>query len=216
MEDEIQSFKKVNIDYIESMDTSQNISRTRSIDILEKSNLSIHQKMLLDDYLDKSFMMSVLCENTKNYYYSFGNVLIIPTILASAILCVFNAAFSSIPTEKHYILTFMNISINGVIAFITALQSVLQINDKYNQFQTLTTKFIKLEHHIENHITNYPDKLDENFIDDIIKSYDNLIDDIDFTFPNFIKKRVKAKYKDNRTMPNVLNGDKKPRLLQKI
>ena len=216
MEDEIQSFKKVNIDYIESMDTSQNISRTRSIDILEKSNLSIHQKMLLDDYLDKSFMMSILCENTKNYYYSFGNVLIIPTILASAILCVFNAASSSIPTESHYILTFMNISINGIIAFIAALQSVLQINDKYNQFQTLTTKFIKLEHHIENHITNYPDKLDENFIDDIIKSYDNLIDDIDFTFPDFIKKRVKAKYKDKRTMPNVLNGDKKPRLLQNI
>ena len=106
----------------------------------------------------------------------------------------------------------MNISINGIIAFISALQSVLQINDKYNQFQTLTTKFIKLEHHIENHITNYPSKLDENFIDDIIKSYDNLIDDIDFTFPEFIKKRVKAKYKDNRTMPNVLNGDKKPRL----
>ena len=216
MEDEIQSFKKVNIDYIESMDTSQNISRTRSIDILEKSNLSIHQKMLLDDYLDKSFMMSILCENTKNYYYSFGNVLIIPTILASAILCVFNAASSSIPTESHYILTFMNISINGIIAFIAALQSVLQINDKYNQFQTLTTKFIKLEHHIENHITNYPSKLDENFIDDIIKSYDNLIDDIDFTFPDFIKKRVKAKYKDKRTMPNVLNGDKKPRLLQNI
>jgi hypothetical protein len=110
----------------------------------------------------------------------------------------------------------MNISINGIIAFIAALQSVLQINDKYNQFQTLTTKFIKLEHHIENHITNYPDKLDENFIDDIIKSYDNLIDDIDFTFPDFIKKRVKAKYKDKRTMPNVLNGDKKPRLLQDI
>ena len=216
MEDEIQSFKKVNIDYIEPMDSSQNINRTQSIDILEKSKLSIHQKMLLDDYLDKSFMMSILCENTKNYYYSFGNVLIIPTILASAILCVFNAASGSIPTESHYILTFMNISINGIIAFIAALQSVLQINDKYNQFQTLTTKFIKLEHHIENHITNYPDKLDENFIDDIIKSYDNLIDDIDFTFPNFIKKRVKAKYKDKRTMPNVLNGDKKPRLLQDI
>jgi len=216
MEDEIQSFKKVNINYIEPMDSSQNINRTRSLDILEQSKLSIHQKMLLDDYLDKSFMMSILCENTKNYYYSFGNVLIIPTILASAILCVFNAASGSIPTESHYILTFMNISINGIIAFIAALQSVLQINDKYNQFQSLTTKFIKLEHHIENYITNYPDKLDENFIDDIIKSYDNLIDDIDFTFPDFIKKRVKAKYKDKRTMPNVLNGDKKPRLLQDI
>lgn len=209
-EEEIQTFKKV------CVNRTQSIDRTQSVDALESSTLTYHQKVLLDDYLDKSFMMSVLCENTKNYYYNFGNVLVIPTILASSILCVFNAAAGSIPINKHFVLTIMNISINGIIAFISALQSVLQINDKYNQFQTLTTKFIKLEHHIENHITNYPSKLDENFIDDIIKSYDNLIDDIDFTFPEFIKKRVKAKYKDKRTMPNVLNGDKKPRLLQNI
>ena len=209
-EEEIQSFKKINID------STQNINRTQSVDALESSKLTYHQKILLDDYLDKSFMMSVLCENTKNYYYNFGNVLVIPTILFSSILCVFNAAAGSIPVNKHFILTAINIAINGIIAFISALQSVLQINDKYNQFQTLTTKFTKLEHHIENHITNYPGRLDENFIDDIIKSYDNLIDDIDFTFPEFIKKRVKAKYKDKRTMPNVLNGDKKPRLLQDI
>ena len=203
-EEEIQPFKKLCVD------------RTQSVDVLESSILTYHQKILLDDYLDKSFMMGMLCENTKNYYYNFGNVLVIPTILASSILCVFNAAAGSIPVNKHFILIAINISINGIIAFMSALQSVLQINDKYNQFQTLTTKFIKLEHHIENHITNYPSKLDENFIDDIIKSYDNLIDDIDFTFPEFIKKRVKAKYKDKRTMPNVLNGDKKPRLLQNI
>ena len=209
-EEEIQSFKKINID------STQNINRTQSVDALESSKLTYHQKILLDDYLDKSFMMSVLCENTKNYYYNFGNVLVIPTILFSSILCVFNAAAGSIPVNKHFILTAINIAINGIIAFISALQSVLQINDKYNQFQTLTTKFTKLEHHIENNITNYPGRLDENFIDDIIKSYDNLIDDIDFTFPEFIKKRVKAKYKDKRTMPNVLNGDKKPRLLQNI
>ena len=209
-EEEIQTFKKV------CVNRTQSIDRTQSVDALESSTLTYHQKVLLDDYLDKSFMMSVLCENTKNYYYNFGNVLVIPTILASSILCVFNAAAGSIPINKHFVLTAINISINGIIAFISALQSVLQINDKYNQFQTLTTKFIKLEHHIENHITNYPSKLDENFIDDIIKSYDNLIDDIDFTFPEFIKKQVKAKYKDKRTMPNVLNGDKKPRLLQNI
>jgi len=203
-EEEIQPFKKVFVD------------RTQSVDILEFSTLTYYQKILLDDYLDKCFMMGILCENTKNYYYNFGNFLVIPTILSSSILCIFNAAAGSIPVDKHFILTLMNISINGIIAFISALQTVLQINDKYNQFQTLTTKFIKLEHHIENHITNYPSKLDENFIDDIIKSYDNLIDDIDFTFPEFIKKRVKAKYKEKKTMPNVLNGDKKPRLLQNI
>jgi hypothetical protein len=193
------------------------LNRTKSIDILDKANLTIHQKILLDGYLDKAFMMSILCDQTKIFYYNLGNTLIIPTILLSAILCVFNAAgSSSIPKERHFILTILNITINAIIAFISSLQSVLQINDKYNQFKTLTTKFIKLEHYIENNITNYPDKVNDVFIDDIIKTYDNLIDDIDFTFPDFIKKRIKLKYKDKRTMPNVLNGDKKPVLLQDL
>lgn len=192
------------------------LDRTKSIDILEASNLTIHQKILLDDYLDKTFIMSILCENAKNYYYNFRNILIIPTILLSSILCILNASSNSIVDEKHFILTILNISINAIIAFISGLQSYLQINDKYIQFQTLTTKFIKLEHYIENYISNYPSKINDKFIDDTISNYDNLIDDIDFTFPNFIKVKVKQKYKDIRTMPNVLNGDKKPILLQDI
>lgn len=192
------------------------IDRTKSIDILEASNLTIHQKILLDDYLDKTFIMSILCENAKNYYYNFRNILIIPTILLSSILCILNASSDSIVDEKHFILTILNIFINAIIAFISGLQSYLQINDKYIQFQTLTTKFIKLEHYIENYISNYPSKINDKFIDDTISNYDNLIDDIDFTFPNFIKVKVKQKYKDIRTMPNVLNGDKKPILLQDI
>ena len=193
------------------------IDRTKSIHILDKANLTIHQKILLDGYLDKAFMMSILCDQTKDYYYKLGNILTIPTILLSAILCVFNAAgSSSIPKEDHFIVTIVNITINAIITFIASLQSILQINNKYNQFQILTTKFIKLEHRIENNITNYPDKVNDVFIDDIIKSYDNLIDDIDFTFPDFIKKRIKLKYKDRRTMPNILNGDKKPVLLQDL
>ncbi len=166
-----------------------NIDRTKSIDILESSELTIHQKILLDDYLDKTFMMAILCEHSKIFYYNFRNILIIPTILLSSVLCIFNASGKSIPEEKHYILNILNISINAVIAFISTLQSFLQINDKYTQFQTLTTKFIKLEHYIENYISNYPDKINDKFIDDVITSYDNLIDDIDFTFPDFIKKK---------------------------
>jgi hypothetical protein len=193
------------------------IDRTESIDILDQSNLTIHQKILLDGYLDKAFMMSILCDYTRNYYYKAGIILTIPTILLSAILCIFNAiGTNNIPDNHHFILTITNIVINGIITFIASLHSLLKINDKFNQFQTLTTKFAKLEHYIENNITNYPDKINEIFIDEIIKTYDALIDDIDFTFPEFIKKQIKLKYKDKRTMPNVLNGDKKPVLLQDL
>ena len=74
-------------------------------DIVEiKTNLNIHQKLLIEDYLDKSFIMSILCEETKNYYYNIRNMLQLPTIILPSILCVFNAANGSIPLEKHYIL----------------------------------------------------------------------------------------------------------------
>ena len=183
-------------------------------DIVEiKTNLNIHQKLLIDDYLDKSFVMSILCEETKNYYNKIRNLLQFPTIILPSILCVFNAANGSIPLEKHYILISINIVLNAVIALFVGLQSIFQINDKYNQFQIITNKFTKLEHYIETTTTNTPEILDSLFVVDIIKSYDSLIDDIDYTFPGFLKNKVKEKYKGSRTMPNILNGDKKPRLL---
>ena len=49
------------------------LNRTKSIDILDKANLTIHQKILLDGYLDKAFMMSILCDQTKIFYYNLGN-----------------------------------------------------------------------------------------------------------------------------------------------
>lgn len=183
-------------------------------DIIEiKTNLNIHQKLLIEDYLDKSFIMSILCEETKNYYYNIRNMLQLPTIILPSILCVFNAANGSIPLEKHYILITINIVLNAIIALFVGLQSIFQINDKYNQFQIITNKFTKLEHYIETTTTNTPESLDSLFVVDIIKAYDSLIDDIDYTFPGFLKNKVKEKYKGSRTMPNILNGDKKPRLL---
>ena len=44
------------------------LNRTKSIDILDKANLTIHQKILLDGYLDKAFMMSILKTTQKDQH----------------------------------------------------------------------------------------------------------------------------------------------------
>jgi len=190
--------------------------KLKSIDSLFNTNLTIYQKILINDYLDKSFIMGILCENSKNYYYNLKISLHLPIVLISSILCIFNSASGSIPEKSHYILTIINIISNAIIAIFISLQSLYQINDKHNQFQQITNKFTKLEHYIETFITNEPAKVNELFINDLIKTYDNIIEDLDFTFPEFIKKKIKLKYKDIRTMPNILNGDKKPILLDDI
>ena len=194
----------------------KNTDKLKSVDSLFNTNLTIYQKMLINDYLDKSFIMGILCENAKNYYYNLKIFLHLPIVLISSILCIFNSASGSIPEKSHYILTIINIISNAIIAIFISLQSLYQIHDKYNQFQQITNKFTKLEHYIETYITNEPTKVNELFINDLIKTYDTIIEDIDFTFPEFIKKKIKLKYKNIRTMPNILNGDKKPILLNDI
>jgi len=196
--------------------SNRNTNNLKSIDSLFNTNLTIYQKILINDYLDKSFIMGILCENSKNYYYNLKISLHLPIVLISSILCIFNSASGSIPEKSHYILTIINIISNAIIAIFISLQSLYQINDKHNQFQQITNKFTKLEHYIETFITNEPAKVNELFINDLIKTYDNIIEDLDFTFPEFIKKKIKLKYKDIRTMPNILNGDKKPILLDDI
>ena len=194
----------------------KNTDKLKSVDSLFNTNLTIYQKILINDYLDKSFIMGILCENAKNYYYNLKIFLHLPIVLISSILCIFNSASGSIPEKSHYILTIINIISNAIIAIFISLQSLYQIHDKYNQFQQITNKFTKLEHYIETYITNEPTKVNELFINDLIKTYDTIIEDIDFTFPEFIKKKIKLKYKNIRTMPNILNGDKKPILLNDI
>ena len=190
--------------------------KLKSVDSLFHTSLTIYQKILINDYLDKSFIMGILCENAKNYYYNLKILLHLPIVLISSILCIFNSASGSIPEKSHYILTIINIISNAIIAIFISLQSLYQIHDKHNQFQQITNKFTKLEHYIETCITNEPTKVNESFINDLIKTYDNIIEDLDFTFPEFIKKKIKLKYKNIRTMPNILNGDKKPILLDDI
>lgn len=207
------------INYISKTNSRNKIDfvmRGSSVSSLVNSSLTVHQKILIDDYLDKTFVMSILCEKTKNYYYNLKVTLQLPAIIIACVLCFFNAASDSIPQEKHFILKWINITLNALSAFLISLQTLLRITDKYNQFSIVSNKFTKLEHFIETSVNNNPEAIDEQFITDIIKSYDTLNDDIDFTFPNFIKKEVKLKYKDKRTMPNILNGDKKPRLLQNL
>jgi hypothetical protein len=202
-----------NINITNSINDNNNLSFSR-VESLINTNLTIYQKQLINDYLDKSFVMSILCEDTKNYYYNLKILFHLPIVLISSILCIINSASNNIPSNKHYILNIINIISNAIIAIFISLQSLYQIYDKYNQFQQVTNKFTKLEHYIETYVTNEPNKINENFIHDIIKNYDNIIEDIDFTFPTFIKLKIKNKYSKNRTMPNILNGDKKPLILQ--
>ncbi len=60
---------------------------------------------------------------------------------------------------------------------------------------------------IEDKLHNHLETLSSSDISNQIKEYDNLIEQIDFTFPTSIQKTVKKLYKNKKQLPAILNGD---------
>jgi hypothetical protein len=66
---------------------------------------------------------------------------------------------------------------------------------------------MKISHCIEDKLHNNLESLTSSDVSNHIKEYDNLIEQIDFTFPTSIQKTVKKLYNNKKQLPAILNGD---------
>ena len=66
---------------------------------------------------------------------------------------------------------------------------------------------MKICHSIEDNLHNNLESLTTDDVSNQIKNYDNLIEQIDFTFPSNIQNKVKNLYKGKKQLPAILNGD---------
>ncbi len=155
---------------------------------------------LINEYYDKSFISSLLCELSYGFYSFLYQLIIFPTILSSSILTVLNSS----EIDKD-IIKVINIIVNGVNTILLAINSNFKLNDRYNHFRSMKIKFNALNHRIE---TDKNKKLnDPNYVinvDDIINTFDNLYNDLSYQFPTHIKQKVIKKYGNNRKLPNSL------------
>lgn len=158
---------------------------------------------LVNEYYDKSFISSLLCELSYGFYSFLYQLIIFPTILSSSILTVLNS--SEIDKDKIKII---NIIVNGINTILLAINSNFKLNDRYNHFKSMKIKFNALNHRIE---TDKNKKLnDPNYIinvDDIINCFDALYNDLSYQFPSHIKDKVIKKYGNTRKLPNSLAVD---------
>ena len=158
---------------------------------------------LVNEYYDKSFISSLLCELSYGFYSFLYQLIIFPTILSSSILTVLNS--SEINKD---IIKIINIIVNGINTILLAINSNFKLNDRYNHFKSMKIKFNALNHRIE---TDKNKKLnDPNYIinvDDIINCFDALYNDLSYQFPTHIKDKVIKKYGNTRKLPNSLAVD---------
>ena len=76
-------------------------------------------------------------------------------------------------------------------------------------FKAYQSKYTKLNHHIESLLNSKKeDEILNDEIISIINKYDNLVDELFFTYPNHIRTKIIKKYQNtNITLPNSLQLD---------
>ena len=162
--------------------------------------LTESQKLLLNQYRDKSYCYHILCDRSSAFFSFIKSICNIPLILISSVLSIINA--SSFDANE---MKLPNIIINALMALILGLISNFKINEKAIAFKTLSNKMMKYTHTLEDDLTNNMDSLTPEDITKFIKQYDELIESNDFNFPSHIKKQVKNMYYGKRTLPAILN-----------
>lgn len=158
---------------------------------------------LINEYYDKSFISSLLCELSYGFYSFLYQLIIFPTILSSSILTILNSS----EIDKDMI-KIINIIVNGMNTILLAINSNFKLNERYNHFKSMKIKFNALNHRIE---SDKNKKLnDPNYVinvDEIIISFDSLYNDLVYQFPSHIKNKVIKKYGTKRKLPNSLAVD---------
>lgn len=158
---------------------------------------------LINEYYDKSFISSLLCELSYGFYSFLYQLIIFPTILSSSVLTILNSS----EIDKDMI-KIINIIVNGINTVLLAINSNFKLNDRYNHFKSMKIKFNALNHRIE---SDKNKKLnDPNYVinvDEIITSFDGLYNDLVYQFPTHIKEKVIKKYGNTRKLPNSLAVD---------
>ena len=163
--------------------------------------ISSEQIKLLESYRDKAYITSILCSQSAEHFSFLRSIVNIPLILSSSTMTVLN----SMSEGNDNKMKFANIILNAWTSLILSLVGNFKLPEQFTNFAQSQLKFNSLCHQIEDRLSIDLENTNIEHIRAIINDYDALYEQLDYSFPNFIKNRVKKIYFGNRTLPNVLN-----------
>lgn len=159
-------------------------------------------KIILDDYIDMIYIYEIICNDSYNYYYNLKFFFEFPIIFINVFMTIINSTVTDI-----YIIKNSNIFLNVSTMLLVSLSNYMKINEKCEILKINRDKFIKLYNLIEKR--KYTEDISVDFIDIVITNYDNIIENINFSFPQRILQKVRNKYAEKKTLPLFINGIKK-------
>ena len=148
------------------------------------------QLELLNIYKDRCFISALLCEASANNYSFIKNIINIPLIICNSVMVVINSIVIDQETLK-----ILNIILNSSTGIILGLISNFKIYEKINEFHTSYIKYSKFMNSIHSEIANSYDEITSDYINQVVNDYDAITDNINYSFPTKIKKKLKTNIK---------------------
>ena len=90
---------------------------------------------------------------------------------------------------------------------ILSLIGNFKLTEQATNFKQIQVKMNKLCHQIEDKLTIDLENTTIENLRTFINEYDAITEQIDFTYPEFIKNRVKKTFHNKKVLPNALNCD---------
>ena len=163
--------------------------------------ISSEQIKLLESYRDKAYITSILCSQSAEHFSFLRSIVNIPLILSSSTMTVLNSMNEGTNDNMKY----ANIILNAWTSLILSLVGNFKLPEQATNFSQIQVKMNKLTHQIEDKLTIVLDSCKIEDIRQFINDYDMLYEQLDYSFPNFIKNRVKKIYSGKKVLPNILN-----------
>ena len=162
--------------------------------------ISQEQIKLLESYRDKAYITSILCSQSAEHFSFLRSIINIPLILSSSTMTVLNSM-----DEGNNNMKYANIVLNTWTNLILSLVGNFKLPEQATNFSQIQVKMNKLCHQIEDKLTIDLESCKIEDIRHFINDYDELYEQLDYSFPNFIKNRVKKIYSGKKVLPNILN-----------
>jgi hypothetical protein len=162
--------------------------------------ISQEQIKLLESYRDKAYITSILCSQSAEHFSFLRSIINIPLILSSSTMTVLNSM-----DEGNNNMKYANIVLNAWTSLILSLVGNFKLPEQATNFSQIQVKMNKLCHQIEDKLTIDLESCKIEDIRHFINDYDALYEQLDYSFPNFIKNRVKKIYSGKKILPNILN-----------
>ena len=163
--------------------------------------ISSEQIKLLESYRDKAYITSILCSQSAEHFSFLRSIVNIPLILSSSTMTVLNSMNEGTNNNMKY----ANIILNAWTSLIQSLVGNFKLPEQATNFAQIQVKMNKLTHQIEDKLTIDLESCKIEDIRQFINDYDMLYEQLDYSFPNFIKNRVKKIYSGKKVLPNILN-----------